>query len=382
MISSSQLQTLPELFNITLPDTLHADTAAGEAMVLGLWGPLIHHPPTHQQQLDSSSSSGRVLYLVLKCQSLYQSLNAVQETSTSSSLSSELLAQSQAIFKCATTMALVSQCLTLCTDLPLDRTSSSSPSESPSGPSPLLTIQEQSSQIISSFLLSLSLSCSQLTQTNQLSDETLRRKLTSPPSLCLLREFTQQLQHAHRASPSLRSLYSPLLLTGTTPLTYFPQSAFYLRELCLDSPSSSSPSASSTLSDCESLSFESFTKLLHNLLLAQQRDINPDRETSSRSEQDNGPYLIEWTQICLSYIEPFYRDQVAQVPHVAREIVRNLAESPTATFSAEQESLIGVALERYRLMMAESTLLPVDLSEREADSAIGDERYQGNSGNS
>jgi hypothetical protein len=379
MISSSKLQTLPELFNITLPDTLSSSDSEG--MILGLWGPLIHQPPTQQQQQDqidpsSASSSRRVLYLVLKCQSLYQSLNTVNETS-------DAVSQSQAIFKCATIVTLLSQCLTVCTDIPLDRTSEAAPS-------PLPAIQQQSSQIISSFLISLSLSCSQLTEAHQLTDITLQRKRTAPPSLCLLREFTQQLQSAHRTSPSLRSLYASLL-TETT-WKYFHQNSFYLQDLCLDPPSSEMVSTDvSPSSDPESggvtvSGYDSFAKILSNLLIAQQRESDPQEQS------ENGPYLVELTQIYVSYVEPFYKDQsesgVVGPQQIARDMVRKTlteSTSPIATLTTEQEAILSLALERYKTILAEAIRLAASSDsaavERTEDPQSVDNGYQGSSGN-
>jgi hypothetical protein len=368
MISSSKLQKGPELFNISMPSTL-SDI---EGMILGLWGPLLHPP---NNQLDHATPSGRVLYLVLKCQSLYQSMNsAATADSASSSVVETAFLQSQCILKCATIISLLSQSLIVSTDLPIDRSSSAAT------PSPLVEIQQQSSQIISSFLSSLSQSCAQLIETNRANDETLQRKVALPPSLCIVREFNQRLLPALQLSPSLASLYASLVTDSvdSSKLKFFHNQAMYLQEVCLDQSSSSSPppTASEAAPDGTGagnvalwISYDFFSKILNNLLishLTSQMELSREGEGRDNDQEQfppaatvwNGPYLIELSQLYLSYVEELYRDRNC-APGGEQADDECPSPATAAALSAEQEEqqqspLLREAIARYRAIMSQS----------------------------
>lgn len=357
MISSSKLLNVPELFNISIPDSLHDI----EGMILGLWGPILHPP---NNQLEQNSSSGRVLYLVLKCQSLYQSMNALNQDLTQG------LSQSHCILKCATMISLLAHNIILCTDIPIDRTSADH--------SPVCEVQSQSSQIISSFLVSLSNACCQLVEENSQNDETLGQKLTFPPSLCIIREFTQHLHSAMSRSIPLKSLYSSLLSDGN--FKYFHQNAFYLQELCLN-PSNQSPQGNGSVNDNDSvLSYDTFAKLLNNLLVAH---LSSQIESKSNQGEDcvvfwNGPYALELTRIYLTYVESFYKDyncvpsnqaeeeQVVEEEPIEKPCVQDELDKleqkhasmesvkiPTE-LTSEQSNIISNILEKYQTLMLQS----------------------------
>ena len=170
-------QTLPLYFSkLSLKDSIlfnpiisdhELDT---EGTIFGMWGPPLH--PSNNHTLNLSQSSGRILYLILKCQSLYQTMNSVVTVTNSSNTTeavetitneSNQINQSnqsnQCTLKCATMISLLSHSLLLFTDIPISRPTTA--------PSSHYLVQQQSSHIITLFINSLSESCKQLMTTNQ-----------------------------------------------------------------------------------------------------------------------------------------------------------------------------------------------------------------------
>ncbi len=318
-----------------------------------MWGPVLHAPNNHW---TSNQSSGRTLYLIVKCQSLFQSMNVLHESQNKGPIS-------QCILQCTALVSLISQSLLVCTDLPVSPNMSESSS----------IVQSQSAEIIVSYLASLSETCRRLIESNKSIDSTLQKKSTRPPSLFFVREYTNDLLSIYQDSPSLENLYSSI--TSDLRFKYF-ESGIYFHNICFGTSSDSINS------------YEKFTSILHNLLHSYishsiQAPEGDTTEIDQKNSNDdsisllNGPYLIEVIQLYLSYLEFHFKD-IDCTPINSTSQIQNQNSGEWSEFSSaesiddppEEVPYLEFFIEKYRTSMLTTFRDPILTSP--ADSLVGD----------
>lgn len=343
-----------------------------------MWGPPLHPPNNHS--LNSTQSSGRVLYLILKCQSLFQTMNTAVIQSNENNLTNEIKEEkelkeakeiiqlSQCTLKCATIISLLSHSLVLFIDIP-----TSNPLTAPSSH---YIVQQQSSQIVSLFMKSLSESCQELIKINQSIDETLKRKANFPPSLCVIREFTSDMFEIYQLSPKLTNLFSSII---QTQLNYFDHTALYFNDVCLDFPVTTTIEKKNGENSIDSaLSYEQYINILNNLLYAYSSHILPSLNNDNGDNGDNseninqkdeknigytitnwnGPYVLEILQPYISYVELQYKDSNCVPQSILKSLENNddidgisNGENNIVITNDDDNSILEKYIEQYKGFM-------------------------------